>query len=182
MKVLVAYASKHGATQGIAERVAKTLAAQGHAADVLALPSYVDAAAYDACVVGSAVYLGRWRKEAVMFVKSQRVALSGRPLWLFSSGPLGASPTDPKGRDLRTTSMPKEAGELAGIVRPRDHHVFFGALGPKRLNPLERMLRALPAGKALMPAGDFRDWDEVEVWAKGVASELSQGQSPASAS
>jgi menaquinone-dependent protoporphyrinogen oxidase len=175
MKVLVAYASKHGGTQGIAERIAKTLAAEGHATSALVLPSIAGLESYDACVVGSAVYMGHWRKEATAFVRNERSVLASRPVWVFSSGPLGASATDAKGKDLRSAAMPKEAPELEGAVHPRDHRVFFGALDPKLLTGAERTLRKLPAARAVLPEGDFRDWAEVEGWAKQIALELAGG-------
>ncbi len=175
MTVLVAYASKHGATQGLAERIAKTLVSEGHAADVRALPDDGDVDAYEACVIGSALYMGRWRKEAVAFVRQYGAALARRPVWLFSSGPLGTVATDAKGRDLCSVNAPKEGPELEGAVRPRDHRVFFGALDPKELTLTERSLRKLPAARAVMPAGDFRNWPEVERWARDIANELSGG-------
>ena len=175
MKVLVVYASKHGSTQGIAERIAKALAADGHVTSVRALPSASGLEGYEACVVGSAVYMGHWRKEATAFVRNERSALASRPVWVFSSGPLGTSATDAKGKDLRSAAVPREAPELEGAVHPRDHHVFFGALDPKRLTAAERTLRKLPAARAILPEGDFRDWAEIEGWAKQIALELAGG-------
>jgi len=174
MKVLVAYASKHGATQGIAEHIAKTLAAEGHFTEVRGLPSKGGVQGYDACVIGSAVYMGHWRTEALSFVRGHQGALAGRPVWLFSCGPLGTATIDAKGRDVRSAAVPKEAQELEEIVQPRDHHVFFGALDPQRLTVPERALRKLPAGRALMPEGDFRDWAEVDWWAKEIAQQLAE--------
>jgi len=175
MTVLVAYASKHGATQGLAERIAKTLVSEGQATDVRELKDDGDVNGYDACVIGSAVYMGRWRKEAVAFVRQYGAALTRRPVWFFSSGPLGAVATDAQGRDLRSTSVPKEGPELEGAVHPRDHRVFFGALDPQELTFAERSVRKVPAARALMPAGDFRNWPEVERWARDIADELSAG-------
>jgi hypothetical protein len=70
--VLVAYASKHGATQGIAERVAGTLRAAGLVIDLRPAKAAGDPAAYDACVVGSAAHMGSWLAEATTFVRATR--------------------------------------------------------------------------------------------------------------
>ncbi|MGA3220112.1 MAG: flavodoxin domain-containing protein [Acidimicrobiales bacterium] len=175
MTVLVAYATKHGATQGLAERIAKTLTSEGVATDVRALPEDGDVGAYEAYVVGSAVYMGHWRKQAVAFVRRHEATLVRRPVWLFSSGPLGTVVTDAKGRDLRSVATPKEGPELEKAVHPRDHRVFFGALDPQKLTVTERSLRKLPAARAIMPAGDFRAWPEVDEWARDIAHELSGG-------
>lgn len=172
MRILVAYASQHGATAEIAERIAKVLTSAGHRSDLLGLPARVDVSGYEAFVVGSAVYMGHWRKEAMAFAREHWVALSEHPLWVFSSGPLGVRAADVKGRDLREVSLPKEAAALDEMVHPRAHRVFFGALDPHKLTPAQRTLRRFPSGRSLMVEGDFRDWAEVESWAKEIAGEL----------
>jgi len=169
MTVLVAYASKHGATQGIAERIAESLTAAGQQAEVRPVRETGDLGGYDAVVVGSAAYEGHWLKEARQFVQRHRDELAARPVWLFSSGPLGTKTTDGQGRDLREVAQPKEIPELKEAIAARDHRVFFGALKPDRLSFAERALRKLPAARAMLPEGDFRDWTEIEAWANGIA-------------
>jgi menaquinone-dependent protoporphyrinogen oxidase len=56
MSVLVVYASKHGATRGIAGRIAASLRTAGCQADVRPVKDAGDLAAYDAFVIGSAAY------------------------------------------------------------------------------------------------------------------------------
>jgi menaquinone-dependent protoporphyrinogen oxidase len=172
MTILVAYASKHGATRQIAERIGETLRAAGRDAEVRAIEAAGDPAGYDAFVIGSAVYFGAWRKEATAFARRHRAVLAARPVWLFSSGPLGTETTDARGRDQREAAVPEEIAELTAAITPRGHRVFFGALDRSRIGPLERLLRALPAGRALLPEGDFRDWADVEPWAAGIAQAL----------
>lgn len=172
MRVLVAYASQHGATAGIAERVAERLRAAGHDTELQTVTDADDPARFDACVVGSAVYIGHWRKEAVEFVRRHRPALAGRPTWLFSSGPLGDERLDDKGRDKREAAVPEEIPGLIADVRPRDHRVFFGALNPDDLPIIPRLMRFLPAGRRLLAEGDFRDWADIEGWADGIAGQL----------
>ena len=98
--------------------------------------------------------------------------LAARPAWLFSSGPLGTEPADAKGRDLRTVTVPEEIPEFTEALHSRGHHVFFGALDPRKLTFAERSLRKLPAARAALPEGDFRDWPEIDDWAVGIAREL----------
>ena len=86
--------------------------------------------------------------------------------------PPGTEPADAKGRDLRTVTVPKEIPEFTQALHPRGHHVFFGALDPGKLTFAERSLRTLPAAARLFPAGDFRDWPEIDEWAAGIAREL----------
>lgn len=172
MRVLVTHESKHGATAGIAERIGSTLTAAGHEVDVRPVTAARDLSTYEAFVIGSAVYLGRWMKHAQRFVEDNREVLAAHPVWLFSSGPIGEKQTDDEGVDLRETSDPKELPELVEAVQPRQHRVFFGALDPSTLGFAERALRRLPASRELLPEGDFRDWSDVESWAAEIAEQL----------
>lgn len=172
MSILVAYASKHGATREIAERIAETLRVAGQEAEARPVHSASDPAGYDARVLGSAVYFGSWLKEAANFVRRNRAALAGRAVWLFGSGPLGIVATDAQGQDLREAAVPNEIAEFREAIRPRGHRVFFGTMDRTRFGLTERLIRALPAGRALLIEGDFRDWADVESWAKGIAHAL----------
>lgn len=175
MSVLVAYASRHGATQGIAERIADRLRQDGVAAEALPANQVQDLAPYDACVVGSAAYMFHWLADANRFVQRNRHELAARPLWLFSSGPLGTDPVDAKGRDQLVASEPKEFAELKEALHPRGAQVFFGAFD-RNATPIglaERLTRHLPAvAQDAMPAGDFRDWATIDAWADGIAAAL----------
>ncbi len=170
MSVLVAYASKYGATQGIAERVAEVLRAAGRATEVRPTKAVGDLAGFDGVVVGSAAYFGHWLKEATEFVRRYEADLAARPVWLFSSGPLGTEATDAEGRDKRVTAEPGELAQLRELIHPRDHRVFFGALEPGKLGLRDRLIRTLPAGRALLPEGDFRDWPAIDAWDHGARS------------
>jgi menaquinone-dependent protoporphyrinogen oxidase len=175
MHVLVAYASRHGATQGIAERVAHTLRATGLEAEAIPAAEIKDAAGYDAYVVGSAAYMHHWMKEATAFVHRNRSVLAGKPVWLFSSGPIGTDAVNEKGVDQKVASVPTEAAELTAAVGAREFRVFFGAYERDRkpIGLAERFAARLPASwMDEVPYGDFRDWPEIEGWASDVAREL----------
>jgi menaquinone-dependent protoporphyrinogen oxidase len=175
MSILVTYASKHGATQQIAERIGEKLRAAGLDAEVRPVKAAGDLAGYDAFVIGSAVYYESWLKEAANFVRRREAVLAGQPVWLFSSGPLGTAATDAQGRDLREVAEPKDIAELKRAIQPRDHHVFFGALDHHSFGFTERMVWALPAARELLIEGDFRNWADVEAWADSIAQELVPG-------
>ncbi len=164
MTVLVAYASKHGSTEGIAQAIADRLRELGEPVEVCSVGEVVDLAEFRAVVLGSAVYAGSWMKEAVEFVHRSAEALAERPVWLFSSGPLGTDVEDEE-------EQPRQLEEIAGIVGPIDHRMFFGALDRSKLGFGERMI--VKAVKA--PDGDFRDWDAIRDWADGIARELGVG-------
>jgi len=174
MRVLVAYASRHGATQGIAERIADTLRAARLEAEARPAASVSSLAGYDAFVIGSAAYMFHWERDALGFVRRNRAAVAGKPVWLFSSGPLGTEPLDAEGRDQKVTAVPKEIPELRGSVGARDHRVFFGAYHRDRKphGLAERFVALMPAARDALPEGDFRDWPEIEAWAAEIAHEL----------
>jgi menaquinone-dependent protoporphyrinogen oxidase len=169
--ILVASASKHGATQGIAERVAETLVASGQKVEVRPIKGVHALADYDAFVIGAA-YMGSWIKEATEFVRRNQDVLATHPVWLFSSGPLGTEPIDAQGRDVLAAAEPKEFAEFRESIKPRGLRVFFGALDPRKLGMSERLIRSMPAGRALLAAGDFRDWTDIEAWAESIADNL----------
>ena len=174
MSILVTYASRHGATRGIAERIADWLRSNGLDADVRPAAEVRDAARYNAFVVGGAAYMFHWLKDATTFVQRNRALRAERPTWLFSSGPVGTDTVDKQGRDILETTVPKEFPELTMAVHPRGEKVFFGAMDPaaKPVGLAERFVSLMPAGKDALPKGDFRDWPVIDAWADQIAVDL----------
>jgi menaquinone-dependent protoporphyrinogen oxidase len=161
MTILIAYASKHGSTQGIAERIAEKFRQLGKEAEARSVDTVEDPRSYEAFVIGSAIYYGSWMKEATEWVHRNQAVLAGRPVWLFSVGPLGTEVQDAE-------QQPKEMAEFQQAIRPRDERIFFGVLDHHKLSFGERMV--LKAVRA--PEGDFRDWQAIEAWAESIAQDL----------
>lgn len=160
MKILVAVASKHGATAEIGEAVAEAVREGGHEAEVTG-PERVDAlAGYDAVVLGSAVYAGRWMDTARRFVERHHAELKTLPVWLFSSGPIGTplAPTEESADGLR----------LAHELAARAHRTFPGRIDPAALSWVERTITRMVKA----PDGDFRDWQAVRTWGAEIARSL----------
>ena len=163
MKVLVAAASKHGATQQVAEAIGEELTAREFDVTVAHLEDVTSITEYDAVIVGSAIYFGKWMKPARQFVTRHTAELATRPVWLYSSGPV------PRPEAKADYSYDRREGdEIANAVRAREHRLFLGKLDRKRLSLLERG----PARMAKLPDGDFRPWDEIKIWAAGIADAL----------
>jgi menaquinone-dependent protoporphyrinogen oxidase len=166
-KVLVAYASKYGATKEIAEKIGVVLKEAGLAVDVLPADKVSDLAGYGAVVLGSAVYIGGWRKPAAKFLRANEKTLAEKMVWLFSSGPTGQG--DPV-ELVKGWRFPKALQPSADRVKPRDIILFQGAAFPEKLSAIGRWLMK----KVKAPLGDFRDWNAITVWAGTIASKLKE--------
>jgi menaquinone-dependent protoporphyrinogen oxidase len=167
-KVLISAASMHGATAEIAEAIASVLTGHGLAATVLP-PAEVGAIdTYDAVIIGSAVYVGHWLDPAKDLVNRSRAALAARPVWLFSSGPVG----DPSGQAFQGMEKdPVDVAEMRAASHARDHRMFAGKLDRKALTRRQRA--ALLVFRGL--EGDFRDWAAITQWAQDIARQLAPG-------
>ena len=160
MRVLVSAASRHGSTTEIATRIAEILGRSQQIAVVVAAPADIDSLdGFDAYVIGSAVYMGRWLTDARELIHR----LSGwtdHPVWLFSSGPIGDPP--------KPAEQTIDVVDIVDATGAREHRYFAGALRRDRLGFAERaVVAALHA-----PYGDFRDWDAIDAWAANIATSL----------
>ena len=180
MKVLVAYATRHGSTAGIAEHIAAALTDHGHDAAAKPVEDVERLDGYDAVLPGGAAYMFHWLKPAVRFAKKHHAELRTMPVWLFSSGPLGTDRLDPDGHDVLEATRPKEFDELTTLVRPRGDQVFFGAYDPEAppIGIAEKLTRRMPAARDSFPAGDFRDWPAIASWAEQIATDLHDRSNP----
>jgi menaquinone-dependent protoporphyrinogen oxidase len=165
-RVLVVVASRHGATAEIATALARSIADSdtGRTAGLSAVPvsadNRPDPAAFDAVVLGSAVYAGRWLEAARGYAARHADVLRTRPVWLFSSGPIGEPPFPP--------DEPYDVAAVRNLTGARSHRTFPGRLDKQRLSFGERaMVTAMRA-----PVGDFRDWDTVRGWGEEIAGQV----------
>jgi menaquinone-dependent protoporphyrinogen oxidase len=163
MKMLVAYASKCGSTAEIAEAISGVLRREGISVDCEVAGDVKSVDPYDAVVLGSAVYIKRWRGDAKHFLRRHRRALAQRPFWVFSSGPAG-DPAEDRPEWTEPVSIVEKVERLGG----RGHVVFGGRLPVEPHGPIEKaMVQNTPAEYR-----DRRDWDEIRAWATSIAAEL----------
>lgn len=162
MKILVSVASRHGATGEIGEVIAGVLRDAGLAVQTRSPSDVTSLDDFDAVVLGSAVYAGRWMESARRFAQRHHEQLRARPVWLFSSGPIGVP--------LAPTEESADAVRLAGDLAARDHRTFAGRIDPDALGWVERTITRMVKA----PDGDFRDWEEVRSWADDIATALAR--------
>jgi menaquinone-dependent protoporphyrinogen oxidase len=159
MRVLVAYGSERGGTEGLARGLADALQALGFATDVRAANEVGGLDGYDAVIVGGALYAGIWHKHARRFVKRNVSRLRELPTWLFSSGPLDGSAAQ---HDIPPTPGVQR---LITAVGARGHATFGGRLA--------KDAKGFIASKmARTHAGDWRDPTQLRDWAGQIASVL----------
>jgi menaquinone-dependent protoporphyrinogen oxidase len=169
MKVLVTVASKHGATAEIVRAIGNKLLTLGFEVDVVPADDVESVRPYDAVVLGSGVYAGHWLEPAKALAKREATALAARPVWLFSSGPLG-DPAKPAGD-------PAEVPALLATTHAIQHRVFAGMIDRRDLGFAERAILAVVKA----PLGDFRPWDSVAEWAAQIARTLQAKSVPETA-
>ena len=160
MNILVAVASKHSSTRGIAEAIGQELRRSGHTVQVRGADEVNGLGGYDAVILGSAIYMGNWLAEARQFVDKNRASLATMPVWLFSSGPLGQSDPQPPGDFAHLR-------ELMDATQARGHRTFVGKLDRSSLGRAERLV----AKVVRAPEGDFRDWEAIREWAREIAAD-----------
>ncbi len=140
MAILIVYASKHGSTQGIAERIAEKLRQLGKEAEARPVDAVDDPGSYEAIVIGSAVYYGSWLKEATEWVRRNQAILAERPVWLFSSGPLGAEIKD---AEQQPTGFRRRLPRLASHRGLGSKHRPGPGVGRREADPCPLPARAL---------------------------------------
>jgi menaquinone-dependent protoporphyrinogen oxidase len=161
MTVLVAAASRHGATYEIADAIGQALEERGLDVQVVQAEDVDGVAGFEAVVIGSGVYAGHWLESARRLVGEHCDELVRVPTWLFSSGPIGDPPRPDDAHAV-------DVDELVAAAAARGHRIFPGRLDRHRLGFGERaMVFAFRA-----PDGDFRDWDAIGAWASEIADEL----------
>lgn len=172
MPFLVAYASRHGATEAIAARIATRLVDSGASVELRRVDEIETLHAYDAVILGAPVYDQSWPPEANAFVARNRDALAVRPLWLFSVGSFG----DTKRLiGPLTHKEPKRIDDTLADLRAREYRVFQGVIQKHQWPFWSRVFFHAFGGRF----GDHRDWPTIDAWADRIAVSL---PSPRSAS
>ncbi len=161
MSMAIVIASKHGSTREIGEEVARTLRHDGIGSTIYDATDVVNLEGRSGVIVGSAVYMGKWMKEARDFVEENADRLRTMPVWLFSSGPIGEQSPE-SAVDARAMN------DLIASCGARSHRLFSGKLDRSELSRTERLATRLVNA----PEGDFRDFDAIDAWAEEIAAVL----------
>ena len=160
MRILMVVGSRHGSTQEIGKVIAEVLADAGHDVVEQDPDEFTSTVGFDALVLGSAIYYGRWVPAVRELVERHAGALAAMPLWVFWSGPLGSKGV-PRG-------SVEGMDELLDRLQPRGFREFDGRLDRGDLGLRERAVVSLVGADE----GDYRDFDEIREWAGHIARDL----------
>ncbi|MDP2311305.1 MAG: flavodoxin domain-containing protein [Pseudomonadota bacterium] len=162
-RILVTYASRFGATAGVAEAIGATLVDGGAQVDVLPMDEVSSLAPYDAVVVGSAIQRSKWLPEALRFVETHRVELAERRVATFLVCMTLTMRTDHRAH-VATWMAPVRA-----LVTPVSEGLFAGALEIDHLDSFaDRVKFRLSVWLGVWKEGDHRDWGAIRAWATEV--------------
>ncbi|HMK65689.1 MAG TPA: flavodoxin domain-containing protein, partial [Thermodesulfobacteriota bacterium] len=171
--ILVAYASYCGSTGGVAETIGKEVCAQGARVDVRYLKKVDDISSYDGIVLGSSIRNGAWLPEAAEFAKKNQEGLSRIPVAYFLTCITLYRDTAENRRVVRNYFNP--VLESVSSVHPVDLGLFAGALDYSKMNFLFRTIMKSKMKKQDIPEGDYRNWESIRAWARGLGSSLLSG-------
>lgn len=167
-KVLLAYASKYGSTQAVAEAIAETLRESGFEVDLQPMQKVRTLEGYGSIVLGAPLYFGLWHKDALNFLSQNEAALAQRLIAIFALGPISK---DEKEMQASRAQLDKELAKFPWM-KPVFMEVFAGSY-PGKLRFPESLIASLPASPLHgLPASDVRDWTAIHTWAGSLAAKL----------
>jgi menaquinone-dependent protoporphyrinogen oxidase len=161
VNILIAYASKYGATKEIAERMAQVLRRDDLAVDVKEAERVSSLQPFGAIIVGSGIYFSNWLPEANELLESFQDELAAKSVWLFSSGLTIKG--EPQGWLFPETLQP-----LIKKIKPKDIALFGGKVAAEQLSLDDWLVNP----SLRIEAGDYRNWAEIEAWANGITHHL----------
>jgi len=186
-KILVAYATKSGSTAEIARRIGDAIADKGVQVDVEHIPDVASLAIYDAVILGAPMIIG-WHREAVRFLINSQATLgkkrvayfitalelcrceeaSLQNVAIFQDPTLGKRPKNPAKQSFKERQTSPRAYLMpllnkAPQIKPISVALFKGKLDFRKLGLFDKLFVKLIIRA---PAGDFRNWEAIEAWAK----------------
>jgi menaquinone-dependent protoporphyrinogen oxidase len=162
--ILVTYASRNGATAGVAEAIGKTLAESGAPVEVKDMKDVKDLSPYRAVVAGSAIQGNQWLPEAMQFLQTHRASLGQKPFAAFLVC-MTLAIGDGKYREQVADFLQP----VRALVKPVSEGLFAGVLDIKQVSSLsDRVKFRLSVMMGVWKEGDHRDWNAIREWAASL--------------
>lgn len=166
--ILVTYASRSGATAGVAQAIGETLTAAGYRVEVRPVHEVADLTPYDAVVAGSAIRYDRWLPEALAFVERHQAQLAQKPFAAFLTCLALA-----RGGAKSSQAAHSYLQAVRDQVQPVSEGLFAGTLLINQIpDGFPRLAFRLVTGLRLFREGDYRDWQAIRQWAASLPEKL----------
>jgi len=165
VKVLVTYGTKYGATAEIAEKIAEVIEKAGNTVDVMDVNHVDGIGDYHTVILGSAVYMGQWRREMVKFIDRNATELAQKKVWVFASGT--TNDEDPV-KDMGDRPFPPKLKPAFDTISPVEITAFHGSIDVSKLSGFEKWI----IKKVNAPIGDHRDWEMIKDWGEKILNAI----------
>lgn len=170
MKILVAYASKHGSTAEIARFIGDILEEYDAEVIISDVETVESVDGYDAFVIGSPIYGGLWLTAFSQFLEKFKSQLAAKPVYMWIAC---IRVLESNGRKLALDEYVYQP--TLNQIGVKEVEVFAGKLNLAEIDWDERWtLSARYKGEALPGSrnDDYRDWNAIRAWATHIRSEL----------
>jgi menaquinone-dependent protoporphyrinogen oxidase len=158
-RTLITYATRAGATVGVADTIGAELRRRGLDVDIQPVTTNPIVAKYEVVILGSAIRMANWLPEMVEFIKVNQQILQSRPVALFTVHILNTG-TDETSRAARLAYL----NTVRPFLNPVDEVFFAGRIDLATLSFVDRLMVKMVKS----PIGDFRDWDGIRGWSSAV--------------
>jgi menaquinone-dependent protoporphyrinogen oxidase len=167
--ILVAYTTRNGSTTEIALTIAKELENTGASVMVSDMKTVSSIADCTAVIIGAPLYMGSMVKDVAQFVGKYRESLRNIPVAAFA---VGIAPKNPDPNAVRQAAAALHTA--IAPIQPVASVVFAGKLDPAKLSFIQRKMTE----RVKSPVGDFRDWDAIAAWARGLPEKMGLAPAP----
>jgi menaquinone-dependent protoporphyrinogen oxidase len=172
--VLVAYSTRYGSTQEIAQAIANTLRECGFLVDLEPIKKVKTLEEYTAVVIGAPLYIMHLNKEVHNFLSQHQEVLMKRKAAVFALGAL--SNKEEECKEVRV-QLDKELAKHPWFM-PVAVETFGGKFDAAKLHFLDKIIVNMPANPLhKVKTIDVRDWTVIQALAKDLAVKF---QSPPS--
>ena len=167
-RILIAFATRAGSTEGIASAIAEEFSTSGYDINTVLINDKTELKGYDHIILGGPIYMGAMN-EVKDFIRRNEDAVGSRLLGAFAVGMSFA------GDDEEMQAPARDALKNAiAPLKPKYYGYFAGMTDPKKLSFLQRTALRIVTS----PIGDFRDWEAIRGWTQEIIRELQKEMNP----